>query len=74
MTDAAKGNSQQYVAGIIYLPFGASERTASCFWAEAFNHKDLNRDMLTDCSIKNDLDPEGFGITGNGDNHLNPAS
>jgi hypothetical protein len=74
MTDAAKGNSQQYVAGIIYLPFGASERTASCFWAEAFNHKDLNRDMLTDCSIKNDLDPQGFGITGNGDNHLNSAS
>lgn len=74
MTDAASGNAQQYIAGLIYLPFGASERTASCFWAEAFNHQDLNADMLADCSNKNGLDPKGFGITGNGDNHLTPAA
>lgn len=72
--DAKKGNAQQYVAGIISLPFGPSERTASCFWALAFDSKELNRNMLNECSIQNDLQVDGFGIGGNGDNHLGMAS
>jgi hypothetical protein len=74
MMDVNKGNAQQYIAGIISLPFGPSERTASCFWALAFNGQELNRAMLNDCSVKNDLEIDGFGINGNGDNHLTTAS
>lgn len=70
----SKGNVQQYVAGIISLPFGASERTASCFWEAAFAGNDLNSDMLNDCSIKNSLKKDAFGIGGNGDNHLVSAA
>ena len=68
-----KGNAQQYIAGIISLPFGPSERTASCFWALAFNHQELNRTMLNDCSVKNDLQVDGYGIGGNGDKYLLPS-
>lgn len=71
---AEKGNAQQYVAGIISLPFGASERTASCFWDAAFKHEELNRTMLNDCAEKNELEIDGFGIGGNGDNHLSFAT
>jgi len=74
MTDADKGNAQQYVAGKIYLPFGASERTASCFWTQALNQEALNSKMLEECAIDNYLDRYGFGIMGNGDNHLAPAA
>lgn len=74
MTKSDKGDAQQYVAGLIYLPFGPSERTASCFWERAFNQEELNADLLADCSYKFDLDPKGFGITGNGDKHLTPAA
>lgn len=73
MINADKGNAQQYVAGIINLPFGASERTASCFWEQAFNHQDLHTDMLAECSRKHGLTEKGFGIGGSGDNHLTPA-
>lgn len=68
-----KGNTQQYIAGIISLPFGSSERAARCFWLNALNHKDLTTEMLKQCSIQSGLDPEGYGIGGNGDNHLAPA-
>ena len=69
-----KGNAQQYVAGIISLPFGASERTATCFWRIAFDHGSLTREMLNKCSKANHLQIDGYGIGGNYDNHLTPAS
>jgi hypothetical protein len=69
-----KGNAQQYIAGIISLPFGPSERTATCFWTIAFDHGALNRKKLNACSKKNHLKLDGYGIGGNYDNHLTPAS
>lgn len=72
--DEDKGNAAQYVAGIISLPFGASERTASCFWAQAFDHGDLHREMLNACSAKHGLQLDGYGIGGHGDNHLLQAT
>lgn len=73
MTDMDKGNSQQYMAGVISLPFGPSERVASCFWAKAFNHDALNQDMIEECGRKYHLEQNAFGIGGNGDNYLLPA-
>lgn len=74
MINPNKGNSQQYVAGIISLPFGASERTARCFWLNALEQQPLTKEMLKQCAIDNGLDPHGFNIAGNGDNHINPPS
>lgn len=70
MLNPNKGNTQQYVAGIISLPFGSSERTARCFWLNAINDQELTKTMLKNCSIESGLDPNGYGIAGNGDNHL----
>jgi hypothetical protein len=74
MTKVNEGDSQQYVAGIISLPFGSSERTATCIWENAFNHQVLNKKLIKDCSKKFGLDPNGYGVTGNGDTHLTPAA
>jgi hypothetical protein len=74
MTKVNEGDSQQYVAGIISLPFGSSERTATCIWENAFNHQVLNKKLIEDCSSKFGLDPQGYGVTGNGDTHLTPAA
>lgn len=73
MTNPDSGDTQQYIAGYISLPFGPSEKTAACIWTEAFNHQALNQKMIEDCAIQNDLKPDGFKIKGNGDNHLEPA-
>jgi len=73
MMNKEKGNAQQYVAGIISLPFGASERTATCFWKAGFDGNKLNRKMLNNCAFINKLKKDGYGIGGNGDNHLTAA-
>lgn len=74
MTSREKGDSQQYIAGFISLPFGSSERTASCFWAAALDRQSLTQEMINDCSDKSGLERDAFRIRGTGDNHLTPAS
>ncbi len=66
MTNFFKGNAKQYMGGIVPLPFGPSERTASCFWAEAFNQQRLTQDLIKLCAIKNALEPYAYRIKGNG--------
>ena len=73
VTKKQKGDAQQYIAGFISLPFGPSERTASCIWSEAFNHQDLNQKMIETCAKANNLQLDGYKIKGNGDTHLPPA-
>lgn len=73
MLGANNGDSQQYVAGIISLPFGASERTARCFWLNALDQKMLSADMLKECARVNGLDLKGYGIDGNGSQYLGQA-
>lgn len=70
MTDAKRGNSQQYVAGFISLPFGASERTATCIWTAAFNNQELNQKMIGECATQNKLQIDGYKIAGNGSKHM----
>lgn len=63
-------DSQQYIAGIVALPFGSSERTASCIWTAALNGGELTQDLVNDCSKKNSLKINSFKIKGNGDDHI----
>lgn len=70
VTDVRRGNAQQYIAGFISLPFGASERTASCIWKSAFNHQELNQKMLSECAVQNRLQIDGFKIDGAGEKYL----
>lgn len=74
ITDVNRGNVQQYIAGFISLPFGASERTAACFWKAAFNKQELNQKMLGDCAKQNRLQIDGFKIDGSGDKYLARAN
>lgn len=73
MTHKNEGDSQQYIAGSISLPFGPSERTASCIWTKALKRAALDADMIADCARQYDLQLDGFMITGNGDNHVRKA-
>lgn len=73
MIHPEKGNAQQYVAGIVPLPFGASERVASCFWWSAFKSGALTQDLIENCSDIYHLEHMSFRIAGNGDDHLRPA-
>lgn len=73
MMNSQKGNSQQYIAGIISLPFGSSERTARCFWLNALDQQALTPDMLKECARVNGLDLKGYGIDGNGSQYLSKA-
>lgn len=74
VTETKRGNAQQYIAGFISLPFGASERTATCIWTAAFQHQELNQKMIGDCAVQNRLQIDGYKIASNGDNHLPPAA
>jgi hypothetical protein len=74
MTKVNEGDSQDYIAGIIPLPFGSSERTAACIWENAFAHEPLTQKLIEVCANKFGLEPDAFRITGNGDTHLRPAS
>lgn len=74
MSGSSKGNAKQYFAGFISLPFGPSERTASCIWTDAMNAAALNQKMIEVCAGKYGLELDGFKIKGNGDNHLERAS
>ncbi|MDF1654170.1 MAG: hypothetical protein P1U34_03570 [Coxiellaceae bacterium] len=73
MTAKDEGDSQQYIAGIVPLPFGASERTASCFWLAALKHQPLNQQLIENCAENANLDPEAFRIQGDGVNYLRAA-
>ncbi|MDF1795183.1 MAG: hypothetical protein P1U63_01470 [Coxiellaceae bacterium] len=73
MTAKDEGDSQQYIAGIVPLPFGSSERTASCFWLAALNHQPLNQQLIENCAKNAELDPEAFRIQGDGNSYLRAA-
>lgn len=74
VTQALKGNAQRYMAGIVPLPFGPSEKTASCIWKEAMDSQVLNQRLISACANKNGLDPLAFRIKGNGAPRLRKAS
>lgn len=73
MTKLFKGNSKQYMAGFVPLPFGPSEKTASCVWTSAFDHARLTQDLVDSCSLKNALKPQSYKIKGNGFKFLEQA-
>ena len=73
MVSNDKGNAQQYVAGFIPLPFGASERTASCFWAAAMDQQPMSQNLIEECGEKFGLEKGAFRIGGHGEDHLRPA-
>lgn len=75
MTKQGEGDSQQYIAGIIPLPFGASERTASCFWLAGINqHAELTQNLIETCADSVGLERDAFRIAGNGTDFLTPAA
>jgi hypothetical protein len=72
MVNSKKGDSQQYIAGVISLPFGSSERTASCFWEAGLNQQPLTLKLLNECAEKYGLEQNAFGIEGNGSQYVSP--
>lgn len=72
--DKQEGNVQQYIAGFINLPFGASERTASCFWLAAINQEKLTQALINTCSDQSGLERNAFRIAGNGSSYLSLPS
>ncbi|MHB1946806.1 MAG: hypothetical protein ACYCQI_01675 [Gammaproteobacteria bacterium] len=75
MTDKSKGNSQKYIAGIVPLRFGPSEKTAACFWFEAiYRQAQLNQQLIVTCAKQSGLDPYDFRIKGNDSDHMRPAT
>lgn len=73
MTKVDEGDSQKYIAGIVPLPFGSSERTASCIWQLAIEEKELTQSLIEKCANNNQLPPDSFRIAGNGSSYLHPA-
>jgi hypothetical protein len=74
MVNTNQADSQQYIAGIVPLPFGSSERTASCFWAAALQHQELTQALIENCALQYNLDKDAFRIGGSGDDHLDPVT
>jgi hypothetical protein len=74
MTKKNEGDSQDYIAGIIPLPFGSSERTAACIWENAFKHQPLTQKLIEVCAAKFGLAIDAFRIADNGDTLLRPAT
>jgi hypothetical protein len=73
MINADKANAQQYMAGIVPLPFGPSEKTAACFWQAALNNAVMNKNLVEHCAKKSGLNPSAFRITDKTEKHLRPA-
>lgn len=74
MTSKTEGDSQQYIAGIVPLPFGSSERTASCFWLAAIKQQPLNQQLIENCAKAANLDLDAFRIQGDGAMRLRPVA
>ena len=74
MTNRARANAQQYIAGDIRLPFGPSEKTASCIWQNAFNRQPISQVLIRSCAARYGLKPDGFRVMGNGDVFLAPPN
>lgn len=71
MTGLFRGNSQQYMAGQVPLPFGSSEKTAACFWNLAIkDHAKLTEYTIAYCAQQSGLAVNAFQIKGNGNQYL----
>lgn len=74
MTQTTEGDAQQYMAGIVPLPFGASEQTAACVLTQAVaQHAEMTQNLIETCAKQSGLDPMAFRIKGNGADVLDPA-